>query len=61
MDRHEDGHTDSHTDGEMEVEVLSHLGQGMDLAEHLKRIKVDQGAYQILSRKGSFRVLAVRA
>ena len=32
----------------------------MDLAEHLKRIEVDEGAYQILSRKGSFRVLAAR-
>jgi dihydropteroate synthase len=59
-DNHMDSHTDGHTDGKMEVEVLSYLGQGMDLAEHLKRIEVDEGAYQLLSRKGSFRVLAVR-
>jgi dihydropteroate synthase len=44
----------------MQVEVLGYLGQGMDLAEHLKRIQVDEGAYQLLSRKGSFRILAVR-
>lgn len=54
------GDADGHTDGKMEVEVLSYLGQGMDLAEHLKRIEVDEGAYQILSRKGSFRLLAAR-
>ena len=54
------GDADGHTDGKIEVEVLSYLGQGIDLAEHLKRIEVDEGAYQILSRKGSFRVLAAR-
>ncbi len=51
---------DGHTDSDLQVEVMSYLGQGMDLAEHLKRIQVDEGAYQLLSRKGSFRVLAVR-
>ena len=53
------GHEEGCSSG-MEVEVLGYLGQGMDLAEHLKRIEVDEGAYQLLSRKGSFRVLAVR-
>lgn len=47
-------------EGEMQVEVLNYLGQGTDLAEHLKRIEVDEGAYRILSRKGSFRIVAVR-
>lgn len=51
---------DEHAVGDMQVEVLGYLGQGMDLAEHLKRIQVDEGAYQLLSRKGSFRILAVR-
>jgi dihydropteroate synthase len=51
---------DDHTVGDMQVEALGYLGQGMDLAEHLKRIQVDEGAYQLLSRKGSFRILAVR-
>ena len=46
--------------GDLEVEVLGYLGQGMDLAEHLKRMEVEQGAYQLLSRKGSFRLLMVR-
>ena len=45
--------------GDLEVEVLGYLGQGMDLAEHLKRMEVEQGAYQLLSRKGSFRLLMV--
>ncbi len=48
------------TNADMEVEVLGYLGQGLDLAEHLKRIEVDEGAYRLLSRKGSFRLLAVR-
>jgi len=46
--------------GDLEVEVLGYLGQGMDLAEHLKRMEVEQGAYRLLSRKGSFRLLMVR-
>ena len=46
--------------GDLEVEVLGYLGQGMDLAEHLKRMKMEQGAYRLLSRKGSFRLLMVR-
>lgn len=58
-----DGLWDGQRDGQgsdLEVEVLSYLGQGMDLAEYLKRIEVDEGAHRLLSRKGSYRLIAVR-
>lgn len=48
------------SDGELEVEVLGYLGQGVDLEETLRRTEVDERAVRTLCRKGSFRILAVR-
>lgn len=46
-------------DDEVPVEVLDWLGQGLDLQEVFQQTGVDPGAWDILSRKGSFRVLLV--
>jgi dihydropteroate synthase len=44
---------------DLSVEVLGYLGHESDLADTLRRIEVDPGGQRTLSRKGSFRVLAV--
>lgn len=41
------------------VEVLGYLGHESDLADPLRRAKVDPGGHRALCRKGSFRVLAI--
>ena len=46
--------------GGMEVEVLDHLGQGVDLTEILRRAGVDERGWSTLGKKGSFRVLVAR-
>jgi dihydropteroate synthase len=46
-------------DGEMPVEALAWLGIGQDLQEIFRQTGVDPGGWDILSKKGSFRVLLV--
>jgi len=46
-------------EGDIFVEVLGHLGHESDIVATLKLIEVDQGGYEALCRKGSFRLLAV--
>jgi dihydropteroate synthase len=46
--------------GELEVEVLDHLGQGPDLTEGMRRAGVDERGWSTLVRKSSFRVLVAR-
>ena len=41
------------------VEVLGYLGHEIDLADTLRRAKVDPGGHRTLCRKGSFRVLVI--
>ena len=45
---------------EISVEVLGYLGHESELAAMLGGIDVDPGGYRALSRKGSFRLLAIR-
>ncbi len=47
-------------DEDLDVEVLGYLGQGEDLTETLRRTEVDERGFGVLSKKGSFRILAVR-
>ena len=44
----------------IETEVLDYCGDGQELLEHLRRVGVDERGWEILSRKGSFRVLSIK-
>jgi dihydropteroate synthase len=46
-------------DGDLSVEVLGYLGHENDLVDALRRTEVDPGGHPTLSRKGSYRMLAV--
>ncbi|MDM7933779.1 MAG: dihydropteroate synthase, partial [Methanothrix sp.] len=47
-------------EGDLEVEVLDHMGGKDDLAQILWRTGVDEQGFAALSRKGSFRLLSLR-
>ena len=47
-------------EGDLEVEVLDHMGGKDDLAQILCRTGVDEQGFAALSRKGSFRLLSLR-
>ncbi len=47
-------------EGDLEVEVLNHMGGRDDLAQILCRTGVDERGFAALSRKGSFRLLSLR-
>jgi dihydropteroate synthase len=44
----------------IEAEVLDYCGFGQELLEHLRRVGVEERGWDILSRKGAFRVISVK-